>query len=114
MSGTGTRGIYDNMKTAVETIFVSKGVSTIAASADVQPLSGRSGRLHASVGLGEGTGRGRGRAGCFFTRRLRFKNLDELNAWLLDKCIAYAKVHRHRSEERRVGKECRSRWSPDH
>jgi hypothetical protein len=27
--------------------------------------------------------------------RLRFKNLDELNAWLLDKCIAYAKVHHH-------------------
>jgi transposase len=31
----------------------------------------------------------------FFTPRLRFKNLDELNAWLLDKCIAYAKAHRH-------------------
>jgi len=25
------------------------------------------------------------------TPRLRFKTLDELNAWLLDKCIAYAK-----------------------
>ena len=31
----------------------------------------------------------------FFTPRLRFKNLDELNSWLLDKCIAYAKAHRH-------------------
>src|SRR6267154_1614917 len=31
----------------------------------------------------------------FFTPRLRFKNYDELNAWLLDKCIAYAKAHRH-------------------
>jgi transposase len=30
--GTCGRGIYDNMKTAVETIFVAKGVSTIAAS----------------------------------------------------------------------------------
>jgi hypothetical protein len=29
----------------------------------------------------------------FFLPRLRFKNLDELNAWLLDKCIAYAKAH---------------------
>jgi len=28
-------------------------------------------------------------------RGLRFKNYDELNAWLLDKCIAYAKAHRH-------------------
>src|SRR5450759_1146299 len=31
----------------------------------------------------------------FFTPRLRFKNLDDLNAWLLDQCIAYAKAHRH-------------------
>ncbi len=31
----------------------------------------------------------------FFTPRLRFKTLDELNAWLLDKCIAYAKAHQH-------------------
>jgi hypothetical protein len=29
---TCTRGIYDNMKTVVATIFVGKGVSTIAAS----------------------------------------------------------------------------------
>jgi hypothetical protein len=27
----------------------------------------------------------------FFTPRLRIKSLDELNVWLLDKCIAYAK-----------------------
>ena len=31
----------------------------------------------------------------FFTPRLRFKTRDELNAWLLDQCIAYAKAHRH-------------------
>jgi len=31
----------------------------------------------------------------FFTPRLRFKNLDALNAWLLDQCITYAKAHRH-------------------
>ena len=29
------------------------------------------------------------------TLPIRFKNYDELNAWLLDKCIAYAKAHRH-------------------
>jgi transposase len=28
----------------------------------------------------------------FFTPRLRFKSYDELNAWLLDQCIAYAKA----------------------
>ena len=34
----------------------------------------------------------------FFTPRLRVKSLDELNAWLLDKCVAYAKAHRHVEE----------------
>src|SRR5256885_11002701 len=29
-------------------------------------------------------------------------------------CHGEANGHVHRSEERRVGKECRSRWSPDH
>jgi hypothetical protein len=31
----------------------------------------------------------------FFIPRLRFKSYDELNAWLIDKCIAYAKAHPH-------------------
>ncbi len=31
----------------------------------------------------------------FFTPRLRVKSYDELNGWLLDQCIAYAKAHRH-------------------
>jgi hypothetical protein len=30
----------------------------------------------------------------FFTR-LRVKSYDELNAWLMDKCITYAKAHSH-------------------
>ena len=28
--------------------------------------------------------------------------------------VPYQRRHAHRSEERRVGKECRSRWSPYH
>jgi hypothetical protein len=31
----------------------------------------------------------------FFTPRLRVKSYDELNAWLMDRCIAYAKAHSH-------------------
>ena len=31
-----------------------------------------------------------------------------------DGSIVYRPEHRNRSEERRVGKECRSRWSPYH
>jgi transposase len=96
--GACRRGIYDNMKTAVETIFVGKGrlynrrflqmcshylVHPVACT----PASGwEKGQVENQVGLVRER---------FFTPRLRFKNLDELNAWLLDKCIAYAKAHRH-------------------
>ena len=96
--GTCGRGIYDNMKTAVETIFVGKQrlynrrflqmcshylVDPVACT----PASGwEKGQVENQVGLVRER---------FFTPRLRFKNLDELNAWLLDQCIVYAKAHRH-------------------
>jgi hypothetical protein len=38
----------------------------------------------------------------FFTPRLRFKNYEELNAWLLDKCVAYARAHRHVDQPERT------------
>ena len=97
-NGTCGRGIYDNMKTAVETIFVGKKrlynrrflqmcshylVEPVACT----PASGwEKGQVENQVGLVRER---------FFTPRLRFKNLDELNAWLLDQCIAYAKAHHH-------------------
>src|SRR6266853_566443 len=106
--GACGRGIYDNMKTAVETIFVGKQrlynrrflqmcshylVDPVACT----PASGwEKGQVENQVGLVRGR---------FFTPRLRFKNLDELNAWLLDKCIAYAKAHRNppgRADRRRT------------
>ena len=31
----------------------------------------------------------------FFTPRLRVTSYEELNAWLLDRCVAYAKAHNH-------------------
>jgi transposase len=96
--GTCERGIYDNMKTAVETIFVGKNrlynrrflqmcshylVEPVACT----PASGwEKGQVENQVGLVRER---------FFTPRLRFKSLDEVNAWLVDKCIAYAKAHRH-------------------
>src|SRR5438477_10034201 len=39
---------------------------------------------------------------------------DLIHAARLGADAAAAVVERKRSEERRVGKECRSRWSPDH
>ena len=62
--GTCTRGIYDNMKTAVETIFVGKERALQSPlPADVRTLSGRPGRLYAGLGLGEGAGREPSRSG---------------------------------------------------
>jgi transposase len=96
--GACQRGIYDNMKTAVETILVGKDrvynrrflqmcshylVDPVACT----PASGwEKGQVENQVGLVRER---------FFTPRLRFKNYDEINAWLLDKCIAYAKAHHH-------------------
>jgi transposase len=96
--GACTRGIYDNMKTAVDTIFAGKDrqynrrflqmcshhlVDPVACT----PASGwEKGQVENQVGLVRER---------FFTPRLRIKTYDELNAWLLDKSIAYAKTHPH-------------------
>ena len=95
--GACARGIYDNMKTAVETIFVGKDrqynrrflqmcshhlVEPVACT----PASGwEKGQVENQVGLVRER----------FSPRLRFKSYDELNAWLMDKCIAWAKAHGH-------------------
>ena len=86
------------MKTAVETIFIGKDrqynrrflqmcshhlVEPVACT----PASGwEKGQVENQVGLVRER---------FFTPRLRFKSDDELNAWLLDKCLAWAKAHAH-------------------
>src|SRR5271163_2619681 len=96
--GACTRGIYDNMKTAVDTVFVGRDrqynrrflqmyshhlVDPVACT----PASGwEKGQVENQVGLVRER---------FFTPRLRVKNYDELNAWLADKCVAYAKTHPH-------------------
>jgi hypothetical protein len=38
----------------------------------------------------------------FFTPRLRVKSYEELNAWLLDRCVAYAKAHHHPEQRERT------------
>jgi hypothetical protein len=51
------------------------------------PASGwEKGQVENQVGLVRGR---------FFTPRLRVKTYDELNAWLIDKSVSYAKVHPH-------------------
>jgi transposase len=96
--GACTRGIYDNMKTAVDTIFVGKEraynrrfqqmcghylVEPVACT----PASGwEKGQVENQVGVVRQR---------FFAPRVRVKSYEELNAWLIDRCIAWAKVHRH-------------------
>ncbi len=96
--GACRRGIYDNMKTAVETVFVGKDrlynrrflqmcshylIEPVACT----PAAGwEKGQVENQVGVIRER---------FFTPRLRFKTYEDLNAWLLDQCVAYAKAHRH-------------------
>ena len=96
--GTCTRGIYDNMKTAVETVFVGKDrqfnrrflqmcshylIEPVACT----PAAGwEKGQVENQVGLVRER---------FFTPRLRVTSYEELNALLLDRCVAHAKAHKH-------------------
>ena len=96
--GACRRGIYDNMKTAVEAILIGKErkynrrfqqmcahylVDPIACT----PASGwEKGQVENQVGLVRER---------FFTPRLRVKSIEELNGWLLDQCVTYAKGHPH-------------------
>ena len=86
------------MKTAVDTVFVGKErqynrrflqmcshhlVEPVACT----PAAGwEKGQVENQVGLVRER---------FFTPRLRVKSYEELNAWLLDQCVAYAKAHHH-------------------
>jgi hypothetical protein len=93
------------MKTAVETIFVGKDrqynrrflqmcshhlVEPVACT----PASGwEKGQVENQVSLVRER---------FFTPRLRFKSYDDLNAWLVDRCLAWAKAHAHPEQTERT------------
>jgi len=96
--GACTRGIYDNMKTAVEAVFIGKdrrfnrrflqmcGHYLVEPTACTPAAGWEKGQVENQVGnLRER----------LFAPRLRVASYDELNAWLLDQCIAYAKANRH-------------------
>jgi transposase len=103
--GACQRGIYDNMKTAVETVFVGKDrqynrrflqmcshhlVDPVACT----PAAGwEKGQVENQVGLVRER---------FLTPRLRVKSYHELNAWLVDKCVVWAKAHAHPEQSGRT------------
>ena len=96
--GVCTRGIYDNMTTAVDAVFLGKErkfnrrflqmcnhylVEPVACT----PAAGwEKGQVENQVGVVRER---------FFTPRLRFASYEELNAWLLDRCLEHASAHRH-------------------
>ena len=96
--GACTRGIYDNMKTAVESVFVGKdrqfnrrflqmcGHYLVEPTACTPAAGWEKGQVESQVG----NIRER-----LFTPRPRVASYDELNAWLLEQCIAHAKTNRH-------------------
>jgi transposase len=96
--GACTRGIYDNMKTAVETVFIGKdrrfnhrflqmcGHYLVEPVACTPAAGWEKGQVENQVGVVRER---------LFTPRLRVASYEELNAWLLDRCVAYAKAHQH-------------------
>jgi transposase len=96
--GVPTRGIYDNMKTAVDTVFVGKErvfnrrfpimcdhymIEPTACT----PASGwEKGQVENQVNVIRGR---------FFQPRLRFASLEELNGWLEAECRRWAELHPH-------------------
>jgi transposase len=96
--GTCQQGIYDNMRTAVDAVFAGRErafnrrflqmcshylVEPIACT----PASGwEKGQVENQVGVVRER---------FFKPRLRLATYTEMNAWLLDQCVSYARRHPH-------------------
>jgi transposase len=96
--GGCVRGIYDNMKTAVEAIYVGKERTfnrrflAMCSHYLVEPTA-------CTPGAGWEKGQVENQVGNLrerlFVPRPRFKSLDDLNGWLIDECVRYAKEQTH-------------------
>jgi len=96
--GTCQRGIYDNMRTAVDAVFVGKERAFnrrfvqmcshyLIEPTACTPASGwEKGQVENQVNVVRER---------FFKPRLRFATYAEMNAWLLERCVTYAKAQPH-------------------
>jgi len=96
--GTCQRGIYDNMRTAVDAVFVGRErvfnrrflhmcSHYLVDPTACTPASGwEKGQVENQVNVVRER---------FFKPRLRFASFAEMNAWLLDRCVSYARAHPH-------------------
>jgi transposase len=99
------RGIYDNMKTAVDAVFVGKerqfnrrflqlmSHHLVEPTACTPAAGWEKGQVENQVGVARQR---------FFSPRLKFKSYAELNAYLLDRCVAYAKTQPHPEQKERT------------
>src|SRR5499433_62014 len=100
--GTCRRGIYDNMKTAVETVFVGKNrlynrrFLQMCSHYLVEPVACTPAAGWEKGQVENQVGNARER---LFTPRLHFANYAELNAWLEVRCLVQARASVH-SEQR--------------
>ena len=102
--GACERGIYDNMRTAVDAVFLGKERTfnrrflqmtshyLVEPTACTPAAGWEKGQVENQVA----TVRGR-----FFTPRLKFKSYEELNAYLLDRCVAFSKAQAHPEQKER-------------
>ena len=96
--GACQRGIYDNMRTAVDAVFVgpdrafNRRFQQMCSHYLVEPTActPASGWEKGQVENQVNVIRER-----FFKPRLHFNSLAELNAWLLEQCVTYARSHPH-------------------
>jgi transposase len=96
--GACTRGIYDNMKTAVDAIYVGKARAfnrrflQMMSHYLVEPTA-------CTPGAGWEKGQVENQVGNLreqlFVPRPRFKTIEDLNGWLLDECVSWAKQQAH-------------------
>ena len=96
--GACQRGIYDNMRTAVDAVFVGRErvfnrrflqmcSHYLVEPTACTPASGwEKGQVENQVNVVRER---------FFKPRLRFATFAEMNAWLLDRCVAYARGQPH-------------------
>jgi transposase len=103
--GAPKRGIYDNMTTAVDAVFIGRDrrfnrrFLQMCSHYLVEPTACTPAAGWEKGQVENQVGNARER---FFTPRLRFTSYVELNAWLLDQCIAHAKTTAHPEEKDRT------------
>ncbi len=96
--GACQRGIYDNMRTAVDALLIgrerrfNRRFAQMCSHYLVEPTActPASGWEKGQVENQVGVVRGR-----FFKPRLKFASFVDMNSWLLEQCVQYARVHPH-------------------